>query len=317
MKTRDAFFKIKRLKDFKHFVSYSEYVKKYDGQTIQTVNNSTLLDFQKVYNEQIKKQIDGKAGGQMADMGKSLIMSIPPQMEKHFDRSDKKQMEEFVEYVVNEFLEGVKAHNKDADIQWLKDNMAINLHFDTEHTHFHCVVPSFIKSNAFFGADWIKVDYQKRAISYKTRRGIYNYCQRLLKAPELTLEELIEIQKKEKRTPKARTKKQLRDALEKSLMETLQEKKDASLEKEKAVYLAEKAIEENQKWLRQITNKIGKLERLILSGDYTKKELDKNLEVLKGYVSKTQDTDIKKVIENEIDNVVKKSTQKPSPKPMM
>ncbi len=302
LKANDFFCKFKRIKTARHLGTYSAYIQKSKGLDINVLKPEELAEIANIHAKMIHQQIDRKKGGLLADVAKNCIVSIPENAEQLIDRNDPEALRDFVNYVISDFLDGVKKENPSADIAWLKKRMGISLHLDTDHTHFHVVLPNFIKSKSLF-KKYIKVDYSKRAISYSTRRSAYNYFKKILIAPTVTADEFINLATQEKRRAKRPTKGELRRQLEQEIQNTIYARYEAENDREIIENRAKLLISENVKWITKISNKLDRIQNKFYSGEFDSSVALDKLDKLIDEVAKTKDDEIKNPMIEQIEDV--------------
>ena len=298
LKTRDVFFQSERIKGITHLGTYNMYVQKEDALIIQTLTTKQLTD---IANRHRQHELKKTKGGKPSYVARNFIISLPPLMEREIDRHNEKQMREMVSFITSGFLDSVKKSNPNANINWLKKNMTVSLHRDTEHTHFHIVAPTLVPTDSLLNNKFILVDYATRAISYKTRRTIYNWCKKHLLSQEVSEEHFIELAKNEKANGKKLASwKQRKEALVQSLAKTEQARKRVNKIASQAIKVAQKLADDNEKWIKKVSNAIDRLAKKVedLSIDYT--TADKELNRINTMIVKTQDADIKTFLQNEL-----------------
>ena len=301
LKTRDVFFQSERIKGTTHLGTYNQYVQKEDALVIQTLTTKKLTD---IANRHRQHELNKKKGGKPSFIARNFIISLPPLMEREIDRNNEKQMREMVSFIIEGFLQSVKKSNSKANIQWLRKNMTVSLHRDTEHTHFHIVTPTLVPTDSLLNNKFTLVDYATRAISYKTRRTIYNWCKKHLLSQELSEEHFIELAKKEKANGKKLASwKQRKEALVQSLAKTEQARKRVNKIASQAIKVAQKLADDNEKWIKKVSNAIDRLTKKVndFSIDYT--TADKELNRINTMIAKTQEADIKTFMQNELNKL--------------
>lgn len=303
LKTRDVFFQSERINGMSHLGTYNQYVQKKDALIIQTLSPQKLAD---IANRHKRHELKKTKGGKPSFIARNFIVSLPPLMESEIDRNNDEQMREMIRFITKGFLESIKKSHKQADIKWLEENMTISLHKDTAHTHFHIVAPVLVQTDSLLNKKFIPVDYAKRSISYKTRRTIYNWCKKHLLSAEVSEEHFIELARQEKsKGKKLASWKKRKEQLVKDITLTQQAREQADLESSKAISMAQKLADDNEKWIKKISNAIDRLTKKVddMSIDY--EDADKELNRISTMVEKTKNADIKSFMKQEIDKVKK------------
>lgn len=301
LKTRDVFFQSERINGMSHLGTYNQYVQKKDALVIQTLTHKQLAD---IANRHKQHELKKTKGGKPSFIARNFIISLPPKMESEIDRNNDEQMREMISFISKGFLESIKNSHKDISIKWLEKNMTIAFHRDTKHSHFHIVAPVLVQTDSLLNSKFIPVDYAKRSVSYKTRRTIYNWCKKHLLSVEVSEEHFIELAKQEKsKGKKSASWKQRKEKLIKDISLTQQAREQADLETSKAISLAQKLADDNEKWIKKISNAIDRLTRKVddMSIDYHSAE--KELNRISTMVEKTENADIKSFMKGELDKV--------------
>ncbi len=195
---RDMFFKAKNISSEEHLITYNEYVDKDDALLIQKADEKQLAEIINLHRKYENFKVQNKGGKPSKMVGKNFILSFPDAITKIIADMDEKEIIKMAEHFKKIFLEGVKNAYPKANIKKLSELMTIAFHTDTEHFHYHFVVPSVIPSG-ILGNDFSRIDYSHYNISTKMRREQYKYCHNLLYNQEISIDEIKEKSKNERR----------------------------------------------------------------------------------------------------------------------
>lgn len=299
---RDAVVKSKPINGWRHLATYNEYVKKDGALIIQALTTEQLVKVNRAYQKkESDKHIKGK-GGRPGLIAKNFIFSLPPELETIIDRNNEKEMREMIDFVMKGFYEGVLKQHPKIDVKWLKNNTTIVLHRDTEHTHFHAVLPCIVPNTSILNYDFLRVDYGKRNISIKARRTLYNYCKSRLLSKPITEADFIEASKKEAKNDNSKTWKARKADLKQSIKEAIQATEEANKRADRLLSL----YDENEKWINNITNDLQRLENKIERGEIGLKEVETEKDRILKKVEKTKDDQLRKTLSEETKKIIYK-----------
>ncbi len=299
---RDVVVKAKKINGWRHLATYNQYVQKEGALVYQALTPDQLVKVNNAYQKTESDKHTRSKGGRSGIIAKNFIFSLPPVMEAIINRNNDKEMREMIDYVLNGFYEGVLKQHPKINIKWLKSHATIALHRDTEHTHFHLVVPCVVPDNSLFNPSLIRIDYGKRNISIKARRTLYNYCRGRLLSKSITEADFIEASKKETKSNASRNWAQKKQDMKASIIEAIQATEEANKRADRLASL----YDENEKWINQITNDLQRLENRIERGEIGLKEVETEKERILKKVEKTKDEEVKKALKEETKKVIYK-----------
>ncbi len=307
LKVRDSVFKVKRIKGVAHFGTYNEYLDKDDATIFSKMSYKQLAQ---IATRHKHREVKKSKGGRPGDMAKNFIFSLPDQMEEVIDRDDKKQMADFVETVLEAFLDSIQAKNPQVSIKWLREHLTVSLHKDTKHTHFHILAPTLVANSGLLNNDYTLIDYGKRNTSYHSRKAIHNWCRKIIGEQPITPEQFIELAKIESKSRnKARWKtyqERMREAtiqLEEAKIKYLRGSAEYEAQSKRLREQYKEIEDSNEKWIRKIFNILAKVERIAEDPKTTYKQIETKFEYLETQIKKTEDEKLKGTIATEVKKV--------------
>ena len=186
-------------KTVEHFISHLQYLEKDNASVIYKPNAKASSE---VCNMHLKN-LGAKKGkrGRPPIIGKDLIFSIPKDLKEITDNMSDKELKSLFDVFMDTVFKGIKNQHPNADIKFLRKNMMVAYHRDSDDRHFHCTLPAFTKTtdiaNMFNKTPkTIQIDYSKRIISANARKKMYYKFENMRgikNIKEITTEEFIRL----------------------------------------------------------------------------------------------------------------------------
>jgi len=154
-----------------HFISHLQYLQKEDASVLYLPNAKDSVE---VCNIQRKRLGDKKGKkGRPPIIAKDIIFSIPNDLKELTDKMSNKELKSLFDIFMDTVLQGIKKQHPNANIKFLKKNMLVAYHRDSDDRHFHCTIPAFTKTTNLFNDKIIAIDYSKRIISANARKKMF------------------------------------------------------------------------------------------------------------------------------------------------
>jgi len=189
MKENEVVLKKNRIQTETHYIEHSDYLKKENSTMIYQPLEENTLEIINIQRQRIAER-KGKRGRPPA-IAHDLIFSIPKDIEELIKDYSDKELKNLFDIFLDTLLRDISKSFPKANIKYLRKNIQVYFHRDSDHSHFHCQIPAFTKDKGMFNSKIIPLDFGNRNISGNMRRIMFSTFKRLqgLKVEEMTVEE--------------------------------------------------------------------------------------------------------------------------------
>jgi hypothetical protein len=189
MEANEVVLKKNRIQTETHYIEHSDYLSKDNSTMIYQSSEVNSLEIINIQRQRIAER-KGRRGRPPA-IAHDLIFSIPKDIEELIKDYSDKELKNLFDIFLDTLLRDISKSYPKADIKFLRKNLQVYFHRDSDHLHFHCQIPAFTKDKGLFNNKIIPLDFGNRNISGNMRRIMFSTFKRLqgLKVEEMTIED--------------------------------------------------------------------------------------------------------------------------------